>query len=81
MITSILLTVLIIVVVVLGWLVFALHIKLQKMDKTQAIMLGWFDGIQKNEETLQDDIKKIFYEFKTIGKEIGKKPRVSPPKA
>lgn len=78
MITSIILTLLVITVGVLGWLVFALHVRLQKMDKTQAIMLEWFDGIQKNEETLQDDIKKIFYEFKSIGKEIGKKSRITP---
>jgi len=45
-----------------------------EMDKTQAIMLGWFDGIQKNEETLQDDIKKIFYEFKPSAKKSAKSP-------
>jgi glycogen synthase len=62
----------------LGWLVYTLHSKIQKIEKNQAIMLEWFDSISKNEETLQDDIKKLFYEFKAIGKEIGQKIRVAP---
>jgi predicted Holliday junction resolvase-like endonuclease len=75
---TLLVLVLFLLVGVLGWLVYTLHAKLQKMEKNQAIMLEWFDSISKNEETLQDDIKKLFYEFKAIGKEIGQKIRVAP---
>ena len=70
--------ILFILVGVFGWLVYTLHAKLQKMEKNQAIMLDWFDSVSKNEETLQEDIKKLFYEFKTLGKEIGQKIRVAP---
>ena len=66
------------IVGVLGWLVYTLHVKLQKVEESQAIMLELFDTISKNEETLQGDIKKLFYEFKILGKELGQKIRVAP---
>lgn len=57
---------------VLGWLVYTLHMKMQKVEQNQAIMLGWFDTIKKNEETLQGDIKKLFNEYRSIEEEIQK---------
>lgn len=62
----------------LFYLVWALHEKLEKLNKNQAIMLEWFESIKKNEETLQDTLKKLYREFHASEKEIHQKERVAP---
>ncbi len=61
---TILLCTLIVLVIFLGYLVFVQQTKIEKLDKNQAIMLGYFDTINKNETTLRDDLQKLYHEFR-----------------
>ena len=60
------------------YLIWALHEKVEKLNKNQAIMLEWFESIKKNEETLQDTLKKLYREFHASEKEISQKGRLAP---
>ena len=62
--------------ILLGWVVYALSIKIQKIEENQAIMIGWFDTVKKNEETLQNALKKLFNEFHA--KKESYKGRIAP---
>jgi hypothetical protein len=61
-----LLIILVTVILALGYLVFAQQLKIDKLDKNQAAMMGYFDTINKNEQTLKDDLQKVYNEFKGI---------------
>ena len=43
------------------------------MSKNQAVMVGWFDTIRQNEETLLGDFKKLQYELKELEKTTNRK--------
>jgi hypothetical protein len=77
---SVLIGILIALNVMLGWLVFVHQTKIEKLDKNQAIMLGYFDTINKNETTLRDDLQKLYHEFRNT-KEKAKASRPIGPQA
>ena len=60
--------------VVLGYLVFVQSAKVEKLDKNQVIMLGWFDTINKNENTLSEDFQKLLHEFRSIEEKVQRRP-------
>jgi rubrerythrin len=59
---------------VLGYLLYAQTAKVEKLDKNQAIMIGWFDTINKNEQTLKDDVQKLYNEFKRTEEKSQRRP-------
>lgn len=71
---SILFAILIGLNVVLAYVIFAHHAKIEKMDGNQAIMMEYFDTIKKNEQMLKDDLQKLYHEFKRTEKESKKRP-------
>lgn len=57
------------VVILFGYLLYALHARVEKISENQAIMLPWFDTIRQNEEQIIKDFQKLYHEFKTFEKE------------
>ena len=66
-------TILILSVGLIGTLLYLLHERVENMSKNQAVMVGWFDTIRQNEETLLEDFKKLQYELKEIEKTTSRK--------
>lgn len=54
------------VIAVMSFLLYALAVRVNKMDRNQATMLGYFDTINQNEKILQEDLKKLHYEFHAV---------------
>ena len=50
--------------------------RVDKVDDRIVIITGWCDTLRANQDTLQDDIKKIFHEFLNLKKESGQRPRL-----
>jgi hypothetical protein len=59
-------------VLIVGYILYALHIRVEKISTNQAIMVQWCDTLRQNEETLLHDFKQLKNEFQTI-KEIKSK--------
>lgn len=59
-----------VLIALLAYLLYALHLRVEKLSENQAIMLGWFDTIQKNEETIIKDFSKLHHEFISLEKEV-----------
>ena len=55
--------------------------RVDKIDDRIVIITGWCETLRANQDTLQDDIKKIFHEFLNLKKESGQRPRLPDPKA
>lgn len=70
----VLIAILIGVNVVLGYLVLVQSAKVEKLDKNQVIMLGWFDTINKNTNTLSEDFQKLLHEFRSIEEKVQRRP-------
>jgi hypothetical protein len=58
-----------IAIALIGYLLYALHERVEKISKNQAIMVQWCDTIRQNEEQLINDFKKVKYECQSIKKE------------
>jgi len=71
--TAFFIIILIISVGLIGTLLYLLHERVEKMSKNQAVMVGWFDTIRQNEETLLGDFKKLQYELKELEKTTNRK--------
>ena len=63
--------------IMFGYLVFVQNAKVEKLDKNQAVMLGWFDTINKNTNTLSEDFQKLLHEFRSIEEKVKRRPIVS----
>lgn len=60
-------------IVLIGYLLYALHERVEKISKNQAIMVQWCDTLRQNEEQLISDFKKLQYECQSIEKEVRSK--------
>jgi hypothetical protein len=72
----------IIVVLLIGdaglfYFIWNLHKKLEKLNQNQAIMIEWFETIRKNEETLQETLKKLYRGFHASEKESKQNGRIA----
>lgn len=56
----------------------ALRSRINKLDKNQATMLGYFDTINRNEQTLRDDIQKLYNEYRGIKEKANKGRPIGP---
>jgi hypothetical protein len=57
----------------LGYLLYALHQRVEKISQNQAIMVGWCETLRENQETLMSDMKKIRNEIQSLEKETRSK--------
>lgn len=67
-----------ITLLILIWMVGALRARVNKLDKNQATMLGYFDTINRNEQTLRDDIQKLYNEYRNIKEKTSQSRPIGP---
>ena len=60
-------------ITLVGYLLYALHERVEKISKNQAVMVQWCDTLRQNEEQLLSDFKKLQYECQSIEKEVRSK--------
>ncbi len=60
-------------ITLVGYLLYALHERVEKMSSNQAVMVTWCDTLRQNQETLLNDLKKIQYECQALQKETRSK--------
>lgn len=60
-------------IALMGYLLYALHERVEKISKNQAVMVQWCDTLRQNEEQLISDFKKLQYECQSIEKEVRSK--------
>lgn len=62
--------ILFLVIALVGYLLYALHERVEKLSKNQAVMVKWCETLRQNEEQLLTDFKKLQYEVQDAQKEI-----------
>jgi len=65
--------ILLLVVSLMGYLLYTLHIRVEKISKNQAIMVEWCETLRENEEQLLKDFKNLQHEYQAFQKEIQSK--------
>ena len=61
--------ILFVVVGAFGYMLYAIHQKVEKLSANQAVMVGWCETLRENQETIMSDMKKIRNEIETVKKE------------
>jgi len=57
-----------IIILILFYIIYAFHQKVEKLSSNQAIMLQWFEVLRENDEQLLNDLKRINYELQNVKK-------------
>ena len=57
-----------IIILILFYIIYAFHQKVEKLSSNQAIMLQWFEVLRENDEQLLNDLKRINYELQKVKK-------------
>ena len=53
----------------LGYLLYALHQRVEKLSQNQAVMVGWCETLRENQETIMGDMNKLRNEIEIIKKD------------
>lgn len=54
---------------IVGWLLYLLHERVEKLAKRIAVIVEWCDTLRENEETIMNDVKRLHHEFQTFQKD------------
>ena len=65
--------ILLLAVSLLGYLLYTLHMRVEKLSANQALMVGWCDTLRENEEVLLKDFKNLQHEYQAFQKETRSK--------
>lgn len=53
-----------------GYLLYALHQRVEKISQNQAVMVQWCDTLRQNEEQILNDFKRLQHEVLDAKKEV-----------
>ena len=62
--------IIILLVSLLGYLLYALHQRVEKISQNQAVMVQWCDTLRQNEEQILNDFKRLQHEVLDAKKEV-----------